>query len=77
MPNDRAALRRQLDANNLLINKIAEIASGARDADPQIAFWGPKLVVVILGVVAIDYGARLPHQLRQTIHDCLKSRLGL
>lgn len=77
VPNDRAALRRQLDANNLLINKIAEIASGARDADPQIAFWGPKLVVVILGVVAIDYGARLPHQLRQTSHDCLKSRLGL
>ncbi|KAK0640404.1 Zinc finger MYND domain-containing protein 10-like protein [Lasiodiplodia hormozganensis] len=70
-------LRDQLNANNKLINKIAEIASGARDADPHIDFWGPKLVVVILGVVAIDYGAKLPHPLRQTMRDALKSRLGL
>lgn len=70
-------LRDQLNANNKLINKIAEIASGARDADPHIAFWGPKLVVVILGVVAIDYGAKLPHPLRQTMRDALESRLGL
>ncbi|KAB2571060.1 putative egl nine 1 protein [Lasiodiplodia theobromae] len=77
MHNEPEKLRPQLDANNKLINKIAEVASGARDNNEHIAFWGRKLVIVILAAAAMQCGAKLPEPLRQAVYDALKSRLGM